>query len=344
MKSSIPPAGQAHAGGARRWAKGRERGRGWGRRLLTSEYLVLYVSLVYFLALAPFAPGLATPGNLHNILSNMLPLLVVATGQTLVLISGGIDLSVTSIIALTSVLGALVMSGDNGLLMGHPLAAPAGIGVMLLGGALVGLFNGTAIAGLKMPPFIVTLTMMMFFSGFAIWLTQSERISNLPAGFTMWGREKWAALLVAGVVAVAAHLLLGRTLYGRWLYAAGHNARTARVSGVPVAWVIVFVYVLSGVCAAIASILYTGRLETGSPVMGQQILLDVIGATVIGGTSLYGGKGKVLWTVFGVLFLSLIDNSLNLLSLSHFTIMMVKGAVILVAAVLDSVRNRLLAA
>jgi ribose/xylose/arabinose/galactoside ABC-type transport system permease subunit len=110
---------------------------------------------------------------------------------------------------------------------------------------------------------------------------------------------------------------------------------------VPVARVTLGAYVVCGLCAAVASILYTGRLETGSPTMGQRILLDVIGATVIGGTSLYGGKGKVTWTVFGVLFLTVIDNTLNLQNLSHFTIMMVKGAVILLAAALDATRHKL---
>jgi ribose transport system permease protein len=100
-------------------------------------------------------------------------------------------------------------------------------------------------------------------------------------------------------------------------------------------------YAASGLCASVAAILYTGRLETGSPVLGQRILLDVIGATVIGGTSLYGGRGKVLWTCFGVLFFVLIDNSLNLLGRSHFEIMMIKGVVILAAASIDSLRNRL---
>jgi len=111
-----------------------------------------------------------------------------------------------------------------------------------------------------------------------------------------------------------------------------------------VAGVTVSAYVASGVLAALASVIYTGQAETGSPVMGQRILLDIIGATVIGGTSLFGGKGKVLWTFFGVLFIKLMDNSLNLLDLSYFSIMMVKGGVILFAALMDSMRNQVLVA
>jgi len=309
-------------------------------RLLFSEYLVLVLSAAWFLCALPFTPGFASPGNLGNIVASMLPLLIVATGQTLVLISGGIDLSVTSTIALSSVVGAQIMNGQTGWLGGGVLAAPGGIAAMLMVGVAVGAFNGAAVTGLKMPPFIVTLTAMMFVSGFAIWLTQSRNISGLPAAFTIVGGNIILAFLVATGVALSAHAVLSGSLYGRWLHAVGHNARAALVSGVPVRRVTLLAYVACGFCAATASILYTGRLETGSPVHGQRILLDVIGATVIGGTSLFGGRGKILWTVFGVLFLTLIDNSLNLLNLSHFTIMMVKGGVILLAAMMDSARTR----
>jgi ribose/xylose/arabinose/galactoside ABC-type transport system permease subunit len=135
-------------------------------------------------------------------------------------------------------------------------------------------------------------------------------------------------------------VILNRSLCGRWLYAVGHNARAALISGVPVNGVVLSAYTASGLLAAAASILYTGQAESGSPVLGQRLLLDVVGATVIGGTSLFGGKGRILWTLFGVLFIKLLDNSLNLLDLSYFSIMMVKGAVILLAALLDALRNR----
>jgi ribose/xylose/arabinose/galactoside ABC-type transport system permease subunit len=266
---------------------------------------------------------------------------VVATGQTVVLITAGIDLSVTSIIALASVTGALLINGDNGLLAGRAAAVPAGLVVMPALGAAIGLLNGTVITQLRMPPFIVTLAGMMFFSGFAIWLTESKSIASLPPGFLALGKNVWLAGAIATAAAAGGHLLLTRTVLGRWIYAVGHNAKVALVSGVPVHRVLVLAYVCSGLCAGVAAVLITGRLESGSPVHWRSNLLDIIGATVIGGTSLYGGRGKVLWTVFGVLFLTLLDNSLNLLNLSHFTIMMVKGAVILAAAALDAVRNRL---
>jgi ribose transport system permease protein len=120
----------------------------------------------------------------------------------------------------------------------------------------------------------------------------------------------------------------------------GHNPKASLISGVPVNRVIVSAYVLSGCLAALAAVVYTGQAETGSPVLGQRMLLDIIGATVIGGTSLFGGKGKIVWTLCGVVFIKLLDNSLNLLDLSYFSIMMVKGGVILFAALMDSLRNK----
>jgi len=224
---------------------------------------------------------------------------------------------------------------------GSPLAAPAGVAVMMLIGVGVGAFNGAAVALGRMPPFMVTLASMMGFSGLAVWITQSKNINALPPAFTLLGGRTAIALLIVLAVSVIIHFLLDRSLLGRWLYAVGHNPRAALISGVPVPGVILSAYVISGLLAAVASVLYTGQTETGSPVLGQRILLDVIGATVIGGTSLSGGRGKVLWTLFGVLFLKLLDNSLNLLSLSIFTITMVKGAVIFLAAYLDSLRTRL---
>jgi ribose/xylose/arabinose/galactoside ABC-type transport system permease subunit len=137
--------------------------------------------------------------------------------------------------------------------------------------------------------------------------------------------------------------VLQHTLYGRWLFAIGLNPRAAEVSGVPVRKVVFWAYVISGGCAGLASVLYTGRLETGSPVMGQRVLLDVVGAAVIGGVSLFGGRGKVLWTVYGALFLTVVDKGLQLLGLSLASVFAVKGGVILMAAIIDAQRQRLVA-
>jgi ribose/xylose/arabinose/galactoside ABC-type transport system permease subunit len=191
-----------------------------------------------------------------------------------------------------------------------------------------------------MPAFMVTLTSMMFLSGLAIWITQSRNLYHLPDGFVMLGSRLVPALLLAALVFGFLQLLLARSLLGRWLYAVGQNSQAAEIAGVPIRGVTIAANCASGLLAAVGSILYTGRLETASPVHGQRILLDVIGAAVLGGTSLFGGKGKLLWTLHGVLFLGLLDNGLNLVGLSHFTIMIIKGVVIVLAAALDVARTR----
>ncbi|MEP7172531.1 MAG: ABC transporter permease [Aestuariivirga sp.] len=320
------------------------------KRLLLSEYLILVLTVVYFLVMWTIVPEIATVDTQLDILSAMMPLLVVAIGQTFVLIVAGIDLSAPSIIAMASVVGASVLTGDGGYASGTGLEIAAGILAFIAVGCLVGSFNGICITRFNMPAFIVTLTTMMFFSGAAIWYTtvhtDASSIGNLPRSFVAIGQGRIFGLpLSLGVVLVVAgtaHFVLSRTVYGRWLYAVGLNPRTAAVSGVPVRRVIFWAFVISGVCAAIASILYTGRLETGTPVLGQRILLDVVGAAVIGGVSLFGGKGKILWTIFGVLFLTVIDKSLQLMGLPIASVFAIKGSIILAAAVIDAVRHRIL--
>jgi len=318
---------------------------------------------------------IASTSNLEAILSNVWPLLVIAIGQTFVLITAGIDLSQTAVMGLASVIGASLISEslqpdlfsktvlwDLGVISadGGPLAGVAGglavaAVLMILIGALVGLFNGTAISRLGMPPFMVTLVSLTFFTAVAIWTTRSERVGGTPLSFldlselpllgiSIGPFDITAAFLIALAVGVAAHVLLSRTVYGRWLYAIGTNAETARISGVPVARTVTWAYVFSGSCAALDGLLYSSRLGICHPNLRADTLLDIIGATVIGGTSLYGGKGKVLWTVFGVLFYVLLANSLNLLDLSFYTVTIVKGAVILAAVILDTTRQRLVSA
>ena len=149
-------------------------------------------------------------------------------------------------------------------------------------------------------------------------------------------------MVISVTLAIAAHLLLSRTVLGRQIYAVGNNVKAAEISGVPVRRVIILVFVLAGCCAAVASLLYSARLEGGRPTIGGgSLLLNIIGATVIGGTSLAGGKGKITWTAMGVVFFVLLENMLNAMRLSAFHIDVVKGAIILAAALLDVLRARL---
>lgn len=330
-------------------ANERPSGRNW-LRLLLSEYFVFVLCVVYVAAIYPFVPEILSWEVAGNIIGDMMPLLVVAIGQTFVLIIAGIDLSVTAIISMAAVVGASVMTGTDGYLGNSALAVPGAIAAMLVVGLLVGAINGLSVVRLNMPSFIVTLATRMFFAGAAIWYvtfhSTSSSIANLPVGFGEFATESLAGIpytvIVAAIIGIGCHVILSRTQFGRWVYAVGANPNAARISGIPVGRTIVLTFLISGVCASVASTMYVSRMQTGSPITGENILLDVIGAVVIGGTSLFGGKGKIVWTVFGVLFLLLIDTSMKLLGASLFAIYIIKGSVILAAAIIDTLRHRLL--
>jgi ribose/xylose/arabinose/galactoside ABC-type transport system permease subunit len=312
--------------------------------LKSQDDFILILCLVYYILVSLFARGFFSVNNSYNLMLNLLPILIVAIGQTFVILTAGIDLSVTSTVALTSIAGGYVMSADSGLGFGTGTSIFLGILVMIFIGFLIGLLNGLAITKLGMPAFMVTLTMMMFMSGFAIWITKSQNIYNLTDAFVELPYSTILfvpiPLIMGLLLALLAHFILTKTLRGEWIYAVGLNPKVANISGVKVHHTIIFTYIFSGICAALASVIYTARLETGSPVMGQNILLDVIGAVIIGGTSLFGGKGKIKWTIYGVLFITLVDNSLNIMGLPYFLIMIVKGLLIIFAAIFNVVKER----
>lgn len=258
-----------------------------------------------------------------------------------------------------------LITANGGFLAGSDYAVAIAVVVMLAVGTLIGFLNGIFIAQFRMPAFMVTLVALMFFSSAGIWLTQSQNIVNLPDAFNKLGAgdivsfyfgEKAEAtikrrdilpfvtypMIISLALGIFAHLLLSRTVFGRYVYAIGNNVRAAAISGVPVKRIIVLVFMFSGFCAAVAAVLYSARLQGGRPTIGSgAVLLDIIGATVIGGTSLAGGKSKVVWTFIGVVFFVLLGNTLNYMKLSAFHIDVVKGAIILAAACLDVLRNRL---
>ena len=285
-------------------------------------------------------------------------------GQTFVLIVAGIDLSQTSIMAVTSVSGALLITGgadsvlfakspfwgsllteQGGVLAGCSLAVPLTILIMIVVGAVIGLFNGQLIARVKMPAFIVTLVSMMFFSALAIYIPKSENIINLPEGFirltkgTSFGLPN--SMIIVIVLAICAGVFLSQSKMGRWMYMVGINKDAAEVSGIPVSKVLVVAYVLSGIFAAVGSILYTGRLEAGRPTLGSSILMDIVGANIVGGASLAGGKGSIWGTFIGVIFYVVLANSLSMMNINVFVIDIFKGVIIIAAMYLDSARSRL---
>lgn len=258
-----------------------------------------------------------------------------------------------------------LLTEAGGPLANQPAGVAVAIAVIIVTCLLIGLINGVFIAVFKVPSFMMTLVTSMLFLSAAIWITQSANIVNLPDAFTNLGKgdivsvyfgEKLTPeikrrdilpfitypMIISVALAVAAHLLLSRTVFGRQIYAVGNNPKAAQISGVPVKRTIILVFVLAGFCAAIAALLYSARLEAGRPTLGGgSLVLDIIGATVIGGTSLSGGKGKISWTVVGVVFFVLLGNTLNAMRLSAFHIDVVKGGIILAAALLDVLRTRL---
>lgn len=335
------------------------------KKFLMSEYFVLYICIIYFLVLIPFIPKLVSIYNLSNIFSNMWPLFVIAVGQTFVLIVAGIDLSQSSVVGLTSAIGALIMTNElnptlfskspfwgilisesGGPLANNILGVPVAILIMLAVGALVGLLNGIFITRFKMAPFMVTLISQMLFGSLAIYITTSQNVMNLPKAYNAIGGGNIGfipiSFIVAGLIGTLFHLFLSKTRSGKWFYAVGTNEKASHISGVPTNKIIILAYVISGFCAAMASVLYSGRLAMGRPTLGEPLLMDIIGATVIGGTSMFGGKGKVSWTLFGVLFFTVMANTLNLLNLSFYTINIVKGSVIIAAAILDIQRIKIM--
>ena len=333
--------------------------------MLMSEYFIFYLTILCFVCVIPFVPRIITRSNLLNVMSNLWPLLVVAVGQTFVLLLGGIDLSQVSVIGVTSVIGTVLMSSslkedifsstplwgwligpEGGPLSDSSMAIPLCILVMLMAGTLIGMFNGFFVARFKMPPFMVTLVTQMFLLNFAIFLTQSRNVMGLPEGFKELGKGSlggiipYAAILTLTVTAIA-YFILKKLVLGKWIYSTGANETASIVSGVPTKKVTIFCYAFSGFCAAAGSAIYSARLNMGRPTLGEDLTMDIVGAAVLGGTSLLGGKGKVTWTVFGVLFYTILFNVLNLFNLSYYTINIVKGFVILAAAFLDVVRTRL---
>lgn len=322
------------------------------RFVLFSDYLVLALTVLYVAGLWFVVPEIISPTNLNNIFLQVLPLFVAAMGLMMVLLVAEIDLSATSIMAMACVVGASIMTGQGGYLAGHASAPIAAVLAILAIGLAIGVLNGVCTIVFDIPSFLVTLVTMMFFSGAAIWYTAAHTSSGssigalpssfLAIGYGGVGGVPYAAVITVGL-AVVVHLVLTRTVFGRWVRAVGLNPSAAAISGVPVKRVVIGCFALSGLFAAFAGVIYTARLEAGTPILGQRILLDVIGAAVIGGVSLFGGKGSVIGVLFGVLFLSAVDNGLQLLGLSLSSVYAIKGGVILLAAVVDAIRHNLMA-
>ncbi len=269
-----------------------------------------------------------TQANLLNILRQIAPLMIVAVAMTFVITSGGIDLSVGSILALVNALAAISLQA------GVPW--PAVVLLMLLVGVALGLLNGFFVAREGIPAFIVTLAGLSAIRGFALYLTKGYSIPIDPESpFNVIGRG-WIfgiplPAMIAVVVFLAGYVVFNETTFGRYVTGVGSNAEAVRRSGVNTQRVVLAVYALSGVSAALAGIIIAARLGSGSSNAGVGFELDVIAAVVLGGTSLFGGRGTLVGTLLGALTVAVIGNGLILCHLSPFLTPIVEGVIILVA-------------
>jgi ribose/xylose/arabinose/galactoside ABC-type transport system permease subunit len=278
------------------------------------------------------SPHFFTTSNVLNVMEQTSLNAVIAVGMTYVILSGGIDLSVGSLVALAGVVMASVLK------TGAPVSVSilAGLGV----GVACGLVNGSLVTLGRLPPFIATLGMMSVARGLALLYTDGRPISGFEAGFRSiaTGRIGFVPIpvVVALAVYVVAHLVLARSRFGRYVYAIGGNEEAARLSGVPVRFHKTMVYALSGLTSGLASVLLTARLNSAQPIAGIMYELDAIAATVIGGTSLLGGTGSIGGTLIGALVIGVLRNGLNLLGISSFLQQVIIGVVIVGAVLVDS--------
>jgi ribose/xylose/arabinose/galactoside ABC-type transport system permease subunit len=277
-------------------------------------------------------PHFLTPSNLLNVLEQTSINAVIAVGMTFVILTGGIDLSVGSIVAPTGIALA------EALKAGAP--APVAVGVGLAVGTLAGLANGLLVTRGRLPPFIATLGMMSVARGLALLATDGRPISGFDPGFRALATGRVLSLpapaLVTAVVYLLAAFVLARTRFGRYVYAIGGNEEAARLSGVAVRFHKTVVYALAGLGSGLAAVILTARLNSAQPIAGIMYELDAIAATVIGGTSLLGGSGSVAGTLVGALIMGVLRNGLNLLGISSFLQQVVIGLVIIGAVLLDA--------
>ena len=276
-----------------------------------------------------------TGENLGNIGRQVSINAIIATGMTLVIITGGIDLSVGAVMTLAMTFGA------GAMLAGVPV--PLAIGLALVVGIVCGVLNGVLIAYARLPAIIVTLAMMEIPRGIALLYTGGYPLSNLPAAFGPLGRGEILrvhvpTLVMLGVV-VAGHFFLTRFVAGRAFYALGGNEEAARLAGLPVNRYKLLAYTLSGFTAALAGVVLASRLMSGQPNAGIGFELDAIAAVVLGGTSIAGGRGSIVGTLIGAVTLGVLNNGLNLMSVSPYTQKILKGGVILVAIYLGSLKR-----
>lgn len=297
-----------------------------------SRYGILIALLVICIILSIATPYFFTAQNLIIVLRQVSINGILAIGVTFVIIAGGIDLSLGSVVALTGVIAAS---------FAHPGMYPVIVPVMLalLSGALIGAINGLTITLGKVAPFIVTLGMMTIARGLALVLSNGRPVTNLSSSFNFIGGGDVlyipVPILLFVLVILISSVILKYTRIGRYIYAVGGNENAAKASGIRVARVKLFAYIMCSGLAALAGIVLASRITTGQPNAGIAYELDAIAAVVIGGTSLLGGRGSIAGTVIGVLIIGVINNGLDLLNVSSYYQQIIKGVIIVGAVLLD---------
>ncbi len=308
------------------------------RRLWQAEWFAPLLAVLFLsLLLAIFVPSFRTLENITNIGFQSATILLVATGETLVIISGGIDLSVGSILALVGVVTALLLQ------KGHAIWLSVLLGLIV--GAGAGSINGFLVTVGRIPPFISTLGMMGVARGLALVISGAVNVS-LPqdSPFLELGIRRFVGIpvpfLIALGIALLSQILLSLTRYGRHLYAVGGNQEAARLSGVPVGWVVFLVFSLCGLITGLGGVVETARLSIGQPTGGQLYELHAIAAAVIGGASLAGGRGSVLGTLLGGLLMAVIRNGSDLLNIPYEWQQVTLGVLVVLAVLVDQLRRR----
>jgi ribose/xylose/arabinose/galactoside ABC-type transport system permease subunit len=308
----------------------------WERLVISPQFLLLVVTVAFAIYVYTRSPQFLEVDNWINILRNAVFILIVGCFTTLVLVSGGLDLSIGSVFLVGAMATAFLLGNDAPIW----LAMVLGVG----SGALAGLVNGFLVNHVNIPAFITTLGMLYMARGLILFVTGSRPVAPLPDSFVAIGQEQIFGLplliVYALAVAVIVHVLLEHTPFGWSVRAIGGNREAARNSGIRVARISVIVYTLSGLSAALAGMLMSARLGSGQPSLGVGFELQVISAVIIGGTSLFGGIGSIPGTALGAVVLSVLTNGLILLRVEPVLENVAIGLIVVVAVGLDQLRRR----
>jgi ribose transport system permease protein len=305
-------------------------------RPATRQKMLAFASLIVLMVFFSIAsPQFLQADNLVSILQSTAVNGVLAIACTFVIITSGIDLSVGTLMTFCAVMAGVVLT-----YMGMPLAL--GIAAAILFGALAGFVSGVLIAKLKIPPFIATLGMMMLLKGLSLVISGTKPIyfNDTPIGYLVPSLPIPNAVLILFLVAVAASIVLNKTILGRYTFALGSNEEAVRLSGVNTDFWKVLVYTVSGGICGIAGLLIASRLNSAQPALGQGYELDAIAAVVIGGTSLSGGTGTIVGTIIGAFIMSVLTNGLRILSVAQEWQTVVTGVIIILAVYADILRRR----